>query len=36
MHLRSCSPAFLVEIPVKKVYKHHIFTLDNIFASLIT
>jgi hypothetical protein len=26
---------FLVEIPVKEVYKHHIFTLDNTFASLI-
>jgi hypothetical protein len=30
MHLRSSSPAFLVEIPVKE---HHLFTLDNTFAS---
>jgi hypothetical protein len=36
MHLRSSSPDFLFEIPVKKVYKHHLFTLDNTFASLMT
>jgi hypothetical protein len=35
MHLRSSSPDFLFEIPIKEVYKHHLFTLDNTFASLI-
>jgi hypothetical protein len=36
MHLWSSSPAFLVEIPVKEVYKRHLFTLDNTFSSLMT
>jgi hypothetical protein len=35
MHLRSSSPDFLFKIPVKEVYKHHLFTLDSTFASLI-
>jgi hypothetical protein len=34
VHLWSCDVSFLVEIPVKEVYKHHIFTLDNTFVSL--
>jgi hypothetical protein len=34
--LRSCALSFLVEISIKEVYKHHIFTLDNNFASLMT
>jgi hypothetical protein len=33
---RSSSPLFLVEIPIKEVYEHHLFTLDNTFASLMT
>jgi hypothetical protein len=36
IHIRSCGPPFLDEIPIKEVYKHHIFTLDNTFASLTT
>jgi hypothetical protein len=31
MHLQSCALSFLVEIPVKEVYKHHVFTLGNTF-----
>jgi hypothetical protein len=31
MQLRSSSPDFLFEIPVKEAYKHHLFT----FVSLI-
>jgi hypothetical protein len=34
MHLDSCGPPFLVKIPVKDVYKHHIFVVDNTFESL--
>ena len=33
-HLGSCGSPFLVQIPGKEVYKHHIFTLDNTFATL--